>query len=158
MTPKMWKRVCSLLLAVLMAATLLPVSVLAAGTEGYSDVDSGDSCFEAVTYLRNHGYMVGTGRSSFSPNVSLSRGMAAVILHRLAGKPEVSGSTDFSDFVAGRYDSDAIVWAIQNGIFTGNPDGPLQEILLGGHQCRRAVPVPDLRLLDALSAGRSECQ
>lgn len=125
MTPKMWKRVCSLLLAVLMAATLLPVSVLAAGTEGYSDVDSGDSCFEAVTYLRNHGYMVGTGRSSFSPNVSLSRGMAAVILHRLAGEPEVSGSTDFSDFVAGRYDSDAIVWAIQNGIFTGNPDGTI---------------------------------
>ena len=126
MTPKMWKRICALLIAVFMVAALLPVSGLAAGNTGYSDVDSGDSCFKAVTYLRDHGYMIGTGGSSFSPDVSLSRGMAALILYRLAGEPEVSGSVDFSDFNAGRYDSDAIIWAVQNGILTGSSDAAIR--------------------------------
>lgn len=126
MTKKMWNRVCALFITLLMVATLLPVSALAAETEGYSDVDAGASYSKAVTYLRSGGYMIGTSRNTFSPDQPISRGMAVTVLYRLAGEPEASGSADFTDFKAGRYDSNAVVWAVANGIINGYPDNTVR--------------------------------
>jgi hypothetical protein len=61
------------------------------------------------------------------PNGSITREQLATMLYRYAGSPavsgEVSGFTD-SDEISS-YAADAIAWAIQTGILTGNTRGEL---------------------------------
>ena len=66
--------------------------------------------------------MVGMGNNLFQPNGSLTRGQLATILYRLAGSPETSGKSPFTDVAEGRYYSDAVAWAAENGIVTGITD------------------------------------
>ncbi len=53
---------------------------------------------------------------------ALTRGQLATILYRLAGSPETSGKSPFTDVAEGRYYSDAVAWAAENGIVTGITD------------------------------------
>ena len=45
--------------------------------------------------------------------------MIITTLYRLEGSPAVSGKTSFTDVKAGKWYSDAILWAEQNGITNG---------------------------------------
>jgi len=65
------------------------------------------------------GLMNGISDTNFAPNQTLSRAMVATILHRLAGTPAVTFSPVFTDVPAGRWYSDAVVWAAQNSIVLG---------------------------------------
>ncbi|MCL2588006.1 MAG: S-layer homology domain-containing protein [Oscillospiraceae bacterium] len=67
--------------------------------------------------------MNGVSDTEFAPHANLSRAMTATILYRLAGEPAVSFSPIFSDVPAGRWYSNAIVWAAQNDIVQGVGDG-----------------------------------
>jgi len=63
--------------------------------------------------------MNGISDTEFAPHDNLSRAMTATILYRLAGEPTVNFSPIFSDVRAGRWYSNAIVWAAQNEIVLG---------------------------------------
>ena len=92
----------------------------------YSDVAGDAWCAEAVLKMWEEGIMNGTELDYFSPDASLTRGMMATILYRMAGEPEYiggAGSDRFADVGEGRFCDKAIGWAHANGIIEGYTDG-----------------------------------
>ena len=67
--------------------------------------------------------MNGTGEHTFAPNANVNRAMAATVLYRIAGEPEIEGESPFNDVPAGKYFTNAVIWAEKNGIVNGYPDG-----------------------------------
>lgn len=83
------KRGAGLLLSALLALSLcLPVS--AAGGAGYTDL-RGHWAESQLQWAVEQGYLTGTSATTLSPNKTLTRGMAAVILYRYAGSPTAGG-------------------------------------------------------------------
>ncbi len=78
---------------------------------------------EAIQYVCGAGLMNGIGGSLFDPDGTLTRGMMATILHRMAGSPEADGKSRFSDVAEGSWYSDAVAWAAASGIVKGFEDG-----------------------------------
>lgn len=101
-----------------------------AGTESgaFRDVPASAWYAEAVAAVSAAGLMQGTGNGLFSPGGSVSRGMAAAILYRLAGEPETAGAP-FSDVSASAYYGPAASWAAEAGIVTGYADGTFRPHL-----------------------------
>lgn len=91
--------------------------------KGFTDVLSSNWYAEAVSFVVDHNLMSGTSASTFSPNVALTRVMAAQILYSLSGKPPVSYSAVYKDVSADAWYSDAVIWAYQNGIMSGYTNG-----------------------------------
>lgn len=92
----------------------------------YSDVAGDAWCADAVFEMWRCGLMNGTSLDYFSPNASLTRGMMATILYRMAGEPEYeggAGSDKFADVGGGRFCDKAIGWASENRIVFGYEDG-----------------------------------
>ena len=95
--------------------------------------DGGDSCpsrrftdvrpqawyHEAVDYAVEEGLMSGTDETHFGPADKTSRAMLVTILYRMEGEPETSGDNPFRDVPAGRWYTDAVCWAAENGIVSG---------------------------------------
>ena len=95
----------------------------AGGEDGvFRDVPQTAWYAEAVAEVSAAGLMQGTGNGLFSPGGSVSRGMAAAILYRLAGEPPAAGNP-FSDVSAADYYAAAAAWAAEEGIVTGYADG-----------------------------------
>lgn len=91
--------------------------------KGFTDVLSNAWYAEAVSFVVDHNLMSGTSASTFSPNVVLTRVMAAQILYSLSGKPAVSYSPVYTDVSADTWYSDAVIWAKQNGVINGYTNG-----------------------------------
>jgi len=89
------------------------------GYHPFNDVSIDNWFHGAVQFVYENDIMQGTGANTFSPNATLSRGMVATILHRLAGEPTDSAAHDFGDVAANRWYSDAVAWAFENGIVQG---------------------------------------
>ena len=85
----------------------------------FTDVSSENWFFDTVMFAYENGIMQGTSATRFTPNGTLSRAMAATILHRLAGEPAVTFAPIFSDVAAGRWYADAVTWAYHNNIVQG---------------------------------------
>lgn len=102
-----------------------------AGASPFTDVGVNDWFFADVAYAYDHGLMNGTGTTTFSPNVTTTRGMIVTILYRLDHEPAVSGSLPFDDVKPGSYYENAILWAAENDIANGygngtfGPDDPI---------------------------------
>ena len=105
------KRFCSLILAVLMTAAVLPFSGLAAGESSYSDVSPDDWYASAVEDCTDRGLMNGTGEGQFTPDGDLTRAMLVTVLWRLNGCPAPAEDPGYSDVPSGQWYSDAIAWA-----------------------------------------------
>lgn len=84
----------------------------------FKDVSLFHWAYNDVKYCKDNGLMEGTALDLFAPNVTLSRGMVVTILYRLAGSPEVSGSSSFTDFKQDWYRK-PVLWANLNGIVKG---------------------------------------
>ncbi len=97
-------------------------AVPSSGTIPFRDVSEGDWCYEAVKYAYENGLMTGTSTSTFEPDATTTRGMVVTILYRLEGQPDVSGSF-FPDVASRQYYTDAVAWAVQNGIVVGYNNG-----------------------------------
>ena len=74
---------------------------------------------DAVRYVYRNSLMNGTSNTTFNPNGIVSRAQLVTILYRMAGEPEVSGKSVFTDVESGRWYSDAIEWAAAEGIVKG---------------------------------------
>ena len=97
-------------------------AVPSSGTLPFRDVSEGDWCYDAVKYAYKNGLMTGTSASTFEPGATTTRGMVVTILYRLEGQPDVSGSF-FPDVASRQYYTDAVAWAVQNGIVSGYNNG-----------------------------------
>ena len=94
-----------------------------ADVDGFTDVAAGSWYFDAVMDISDKGLMNGTGDgSAFSPNMTLTRGMAATVLYRMSGETTgvaAEAGTTFSDVSVGQWYAEAVDWAADNGIVTG---------------------------------------
>jgi len=97
----------------------------------FADVNSDNWFYEAVMFIYESGIMTGTSQTDFAPNATLNRAMVATILHRLEGEPASDAEHGFNDVADGRWYSDAVAWAFENGIvqgITANTFAPLAPI------------------------------
>ena len=92
------------------------------GTTGFQDVPAGAWYASAVEYVRRRALMQGVTASAFRPELSVSRGMTAAILYRLAGSPQ-AGKPGFSDVPSDGPYAAAAAWAMEWGVVTGYEDG-----------------------------------
>lgn len=89
----------------------------------YWDLDTNAWYHEATDYVISKGLMLGVGNKSFDPYGSTTRGELVTMLYRLAGEPNVKGTSAFTDVADGKWYSDAVIWAANKGIITGYGDG-----------------------------------
>ncbi len=88
----------------------------------FTDVPEGKWYYDSVLAVYESGLMKGITDTTFVPEGYLTRGQLVTILYRMAKSPEVSGNSGFEDVKSGRYYSDAIAWAKENGIVNGATD------------------------------------
>ena len=96
----------------------------------FADVVDGKYYAKAVLWAVERGVTEGVSASKFGPDRVCTRAQAVTFLWRLNGSP-VSTVTEnpFLDVKAGMFYSDAVLWAIQQGVTTGKsaskfaPDG-----------------------------------
>lgn len=99
----------------------------------FTDVPTTSWYYNPVKYVYNAGLFSGTSSTTFSPEMTMTRGMMVTVLYRLAGQPAVSGTLTFTDVAPGSYYYNAILWATRNGIASGyssttfGPDDPVQR-------------------------------
>ncbi|MCI6553681.1 MAG: S-layer homology domain-containing protein, partial [Lachnospiraceae bacterium] len=87
-------------------------------------VDQGYWKFVSTRYVGQRGIMGGVGGTRlFLPDSQLTRAMFATVLYRMAGEPAVSYSTKFADVEEGKWYSNGILWAYQQGLVSGYQDG-----------------------------------
>ncbi|CAH0117553.1 MULTISPECIES: DUF4832 domain-containing protein [unclassified Paenibacillus] len=88
----------------------------------FVDVKDSDWFFEAVAY--DHGLMIGTEVDTFSPDMTVTRGMVVAVLYRLEGSHDANGLPNpFNDVAVGKWYNDAVKWAANNRILLGYGNG-----------------------------------
>ena len=81
----------------------------------FSDINAGDWFYEYVEWALERGLFKGTSETTFSPNGKMTRGMAFMVLARLAGQ-DVEGAEPWYSL--------ALDWGVENGLTDGSdPDG-----------------------------------
>ena len=89
----------------------------------FVDVTDGSWYYDAVYYCYDNGYFYGTSDDQFTPGGTMTRAMFATVLYRIAGEPEVTGENPFTDVEAGKWYTDAIIWASGEKIIEGYGKG-----------------------------------
>ena len=87
----------------------------------FKDVAKGSWYYDSVVYAASNDIMGGMSEVEFIPNAAMSRAMFATVLYRQAGSPQIDGKVSdlFTDCADDSWYSDAIVWAVDQGIATG---------------------------------------
>lgn len=113
------KHVVCLLLVVCLVIGMVPgVAVADEVSPSFADI-AGHWAYGAIGFMVECGYMQGTSDTTFAPNLAFSRAMAATILYRMAGEPEIASASAFTDVEPERWYSDAVAWAHDNDIVRG---------------------------------------
>lgn len=86
----------------------------------FTDLSEDAWYYAYVCNAYQKGWMCGMDATRFCPDESMTRGMLVTILWRLSGAPAVSGAAAaFSDVPEDAYYSQAVAWAVQNGVTFG---------------------------------------
>ena len=85
----------------------------------FTDVDQKEYYHEAVDQLYTKGIMIGCAEDSYGVGLPMTRGMIVTVLYRMAGSPEVTGTTRFTDLQKDADYEKAVMWAEGNGIAQG---------------------------------------
>lgn len=92
-------------------------------TRPFLDILQDDYYYDPVLWAVNLGITSGTNPVRFSPNEPCTRAQAVTFLYRSAGMPsESTGSTPFADVPDNAYYTDAVAWAVAEGITEGTSD------------------------------------
>lgn len=92
-------------------------------TLGITDVDVRRWSADAIAYVISRGIFSGNGDGTFEPTVTMTRSMTAQILYNMSGKPETDIRLPFTDADSLLWFTDAVSWAYNAGLVTGQPDG-----------------------------------
>ena len=88
------------------------------GDNSFTDVPADSYYSKAVQWAMEEGITSGTGADTFSPDAVCTRAEVVTFLMR-ALDGQGAGSAGFSDVPAGSYYSEAVAWAVANGITEG---------------------------------------
>lgn len=111
------------------AALLAPVGYAQSTNGGqkalpFTDLVRDAWYYKAVSFVYDKKLFNGVSDNQFAPNGSVTRGMLATVLHRLAGEPVPSGeSARFSDVASGTWFNQGVNWSASVGIVNGMGDG-----------------------------------
>ena len=92
----------------------------------FVDVPQDAWYYDAVCYVVEHGLFTGVSEIRFDPQGGMTRAMAVTVLYRLHGSSSVIGDCNFSDVDINSWYGGAVVWAAENGIVDGYPNGTFQ--------------------------------
>lgn len=107
-------------------------------TVDFEDVPEGSWYYDAVYYVVDKNLYNGTSETTFSPLMTMQRGMLTTVLYRLAGSPEVEYTAIFSDVPDGKWYTDGTIWAGQQGVVSGTGKG---TFLPGDNVARQQIAV-----------------
>ena len=111
--------ICALLLAA------LPMTAAAENVGDFEDVSNSDYFATAVEWALDWGVTNGTSDTTFSPELTCTRGQVVTFLWRAHGEPEpATGWNPFADVPSGSWYEKAAVWAVEEGITTGTSEVP----------------------------------
>lgn len=85
----------------------------------FVDVDTKTWYHPYVDYVVGNGLMIGVDSTHFAPNASMTRAQLVTVLYRLAGSPQVEGTSPFVDVAQNAWYTNAVAWAYQQGIAKG---------------------------------------
>lgn len=100
----------------------------------FDDINVHHWYYDFVSYAYDNGLLIGTSDNKFEPDTTMSRGMFATVIYRIAESLDedmTPGDRYFNDVNTTDYYYDAITWAYNNGIIEGvgdskfEPDSPL---------------------------------
>ena len=91
----------------------------------FTDVSETAWYKNSVDYAVEHGLMNGTGTNTFEPESTMTRAMLVTVLWRYAGAPK-PGANPFTDVPNGKWYTDAVAWAAENGVVNGVGDGKFE--------------------------------
>lgn len=92
-------------------------------SKSFSDVPASSWYSDAVDFASSRQLFSGTSDATFSPEVSMTRGMLTQVLYSLENSPESSASVTFTDVSGQDWYASAVNWAAGEGIVTGYEDG-----------------------------------
>lgn len=118
---KQLRNALSLLLVLLLAAGLLPMTAQAARNP-FVDVGESDFCHDAVLWAYSHTPQIAQGvdASHFDPNGTVTRGQAVTFLWRAVNCPApAAGNNPFADVGSGDYYCQPVLWAVERGVTVG---------------------------------------
>lgn len=87
----------------------------------FTDTD-GHWAGDAIAFVTAHELYAGTSATTFEPDIPMSRGMLARVLHNMESNPSHTFTGTFSD-LNGHWATDSILWAAGRGIVGGYPNG-----------------------------------
>lgn len=94
--------------------------------EIFSDVKKSDWYYTYIRYVYKNNLMSGVASEGvFNPKGTVTRAQVITSLYRLAGSPKVTDYKAcylFSDISKDKYYTDAVCWAYNTGVATGNPN------------------------------------
>ncbi|MBR6807299.1 MAG: S-layer homology domain-containing protein [Clostridia bacterium] len=124
----MKRKLLSLFLVAVMMLSSVMMSIPAnAASVNYSDVSEDMWSYDDIVYVTENGLMNGTGGSSFSPAMSLTRGMVVTVLWRMEGSPRTNFQDLFCDVDVRQYYSEAVIWAKNKSIVTSTGSDGWEE-------------------------------
>ena len=88
----------------------------------FTDVSENDWFYDDVMFVFINELMIGTSDTTFTPYGTTTRAMVATTLWRMDGSPEPEGENSFTDVENGKWYTEAITWAHENGITGGYGD------------------------------------
>ena len=99
---KIKKFLCIILAAVMLTGTV-SVTAFASDAPVYSDVAEDMWSYPDIMYVSENGLMNGTGGTTFSPLVNVTRAMVVTVLYRMEGSPDAPFlKTAYADVADGR--------------------------------------------------------
>ena len=101
-------RILSMFLALVMLLSTLSIGMTVSADTAYSDVNEKMWSYKDIMYVSENGLMNGTGGSTFSPAVDVTRAMVVTVLYRMEGSPEVTfDEYAYADVAEGQFYSEA---------------------------------------------------
>ena len=85
----------------------------------FVDVNEGEYYYDAVLWALENGITTGIDATHFAPFGNCSRAQVVTFLWRANGSPVAGGTAPFADVAEGQWYTDAVLWAVENGITNG---------------------------------------
>lgn len=85
----------------------------------FTDISKNDYFYDAVLWAADKGITSGVTDTLFAPNSSCTRAQMVTFLWRANGSPVVDYAMNFTDVPADAYYTDAVRWAVSEGITSG---------------------------------------
>ena len=90
-------------------------------TVSFADVPADSYYAKAVAWAVENGITLGTGDGTFSPNATCTRAQSVTFLYRALGTAPTTAN-GFTDVAANAFYTDAVAWAVENGVTNGTTD------------------------------------